>query len=414
MLLQFLAGLSPLAHALSHTKHPLAKNGSVTIDVIHQIFEANKIKVHQQTLTFCENIFHPYQYYMLGSIISNAHEWQITITFTKVKDIQMFVTGISTCKEGYKLSLHIQMNHLLSKSKDSYLLELCSVPIIFETLEFKDSSYGSPGSSSINHLKLTGILFHINTTEKIELFLMNSPSTTRLTVDHCKFNHGILPRKQASINIKKLHLCHFRREWRDVTSMLKENKTLRDFHVTCEVGFTHSLAESLCANDTLKRLVLECVRRRFHPKQGKIYFELELPWGIEETSAKIIMENTSLAELSVLCYSEYSRVGSDCTLGKALCENHTLEKLELVGVSFTVQGAVAFASMLNENTSLKELTLDLSGQDSELIDILLTLSSSLTRNTTLLKLCITLPPASIQHCDEVISACEKDSRLHIE
>ena len=420
VLLRFLAGLSPLALecALTHTTHPLAKNGRVTIEVIHQIFEANKIKVCQQTLTFDDDhsIFHPYHYYMLGSIISCAHEWQITIhsRFFRRKNILMFVSGISTCKEGYKLSLRIQMSRL---SNYSHLLELCSVPIILETLELKNFTYqrGSSSNENINdvlgvffnklseggllpisHLKLTRFIFQFNTTKEIELFLMNSASTTRLTVDHCEFfPAGILPGKQALHNIKTLHVCHLRREYNPI---LKGNKTLRELHVTCDFGFTPSLAESLCANDTLKKLVLECVHSV--STFSIMNSELELPWGIEETSAKIIMLNKSLTELSVLCYPEYSRVGGDCRLGKALCENNTLEKLELVGVSFSVRGAVAFASMLKENTSLKELSLDLSGQVSELNDILLT---SLTRNRTLLKfkLCITLPPASIQDCDEV-------------
>ena len=439
VLLRFLAGLSPLAleSALTHTTHPLTKEGRVTFEVIHQMFEANKIKVLQQPLTFDDRIFHPYQYYMLGSVIVNAREWRITIHYTRRNNIQMFVGGISTCKEGYKISLHIQMSTFLSN--DSDLLELCSAPIILETLEFNHSTFPSQirsicsnediddylgvffnklsegGPLLINHLKLTGFIFHSNTTKEIESFLMNSASMTRLTVDHCDFfPAGILPGKQALHNIKTLHVCHFRTEYNPI---LKGNKVLRELHVTCEVGFTHSLAESLCANDTLKRLQLECVCCVSTYSEDNIDFELQLPWGIEETSATIITENKSLTELSVLCYPEYSRVGSDCTLGKALCENNTLEKLELVGVSFTVQGAVAFASMLKENTSLKELSLNLSGhiyESSEWIEILVTLSSSLTLNRTLLKLCISFPPASIQHCDEVISACEKDSRFHIQ
>ena len=466
VLLRFLAGLSPLAleSALTHTTHPLTKNGLVTFEVIHQMFEANKIKVLQQPLTFDDRIFHPYQYYMLGSVIANAREWKIIIRSTRKKYIQMFVAGISTCKEGYKLSLCIQMSTFASNNSD--LQELCSAPIILETLKIKHAGYISSESVNytirfnegidnalcvffnklsegspllIKHLQLAGILFHNNTSEKVELFLMNSRSTTSLTVEHCEFNPGIsVPGKQAYTNVKKLkfNMCHFREE---CNAMLKDNKMLIEFHLTSQFGFTYSLAKSLCANDTLKRLVLECehVERR-----SEHVFDIQpelwlMSSRIEDMSAQIIMKNKSLTELSLLCYPEFGRVESDCTLGKALCENNTLEKLELAGVSFSVQGAVAFASMLRENTSLKELSLNIpslstslkselsflstmslrSGQirrNSEWIEILVTLSSSLTHNRTLLKLCITLPPASIQHCDEVISACEKDSRLHIQ
>ena len=424
VLLRFLAGLSPsaLESALTYTTHPLAKKGRVTLEVIHQMFEANKIKVLEQPLTFDSIIIHPYQYYMLGSVIANAHEWKITIYSTCIRrrnSIQMLVGGISTCKEGYKISLCIQMDG--SRSNNFNLLELCSAPIILETLELKNSNHQrgrdliyfyqylnddigvffnkqllSKKGSLISHLKLSGLTFNSNTTKEVESFLMNSVRTTRLTVDHCEFSPGILPGKQAFNNIKTLHVCHFKGEYYD--GSVTRNR---------EVGFTHSLAEFLCANDTLKRLVLEYV----HCADNHNFYR-QLP--LEEISAKIITENKSLTELSVLCYPLFSRVGNDCTLGKALCENNTLEKL---GVSLTVQGAVEFASMLRENTSLKELSLDFSecnGENSEWIEILVTLSSSLTQNRTLLKLYITLPPASIQHCDEVISACEKDSRLHIQ
>ena len=421
VLLRFLAGLSPLAleSALTHTTHSLTKKGRVTFDVIHQMFEANKIKVLQQPLTFNSIIIHPYQYYMLGSVIANAREWNITIYSTCIRrnSIQMLVGGISTCKEGYKISLCIQMDGY--RSNNFNLLELCSAPIILETLELS-SNYHQRGcdfhfsnqdlnddlgvffnklskkGSLISHLKLFCFTFDSNTTKEVESFLMNSVSTTRLTVDHCIFSQGILPGKQAFNNIKTLHVC------------VCYNCTRREYYNIPEFDFPNSLAESLCANDTLKRLVLECVYYSDHESK----FQLPL----DEIPAEIITRNKSLTEL-VLCYPKNSRVGSYCTLGKALCENNSLEKLELVGVSCGAQSAVAFASML-KSTSLKELSLNLVGdyfcENSEWIEILVALSSSLTRNRTLLKLCITFPPASIQHCDEVISACEKDSRLHIQ
>ena len=420
VLLRFLAGLSPLAleSALTHTSHPLTKKGRVTLEVIHQMFEANKIKMLQQPLTFDSIIIHPYQYYMLGSVIGNAREWNITIYSTctiRRNNIQMLVKGISTCKEGYKISLCIQMD--ASRSNNFNLLELCSAPIILETLELS-SNYQQRGcdyhflnqglnddlgvffnklskkGSLISHLKLFCFTFDSNTTKEVESFLMNSVSTTRLTVDHCIFSQGILPGKQAFNNIKMLQVC------------VCYNCTRREYYIP-EFNFPNSLAESLCANDTLKRLVLECVYYSDHES------EFQLP--LDEIPAEIITRNKSLTEL-VLCYPKNSRVGSYCTLGKALCENNSLEKLELVGVSCGAQSAVAFASML-KSTSLKELSLNLVGdyfcENSEWIEILVALSSSLTHNRTLLKLCITFPPASIQHCDEVISACAKDSRLHI-
>ena len=160
VLLWFLAGLSPLAlgSAISHHTHSLTRRGSVTLENIHQLFEAIKIKVHQKCLTFDEyssygfgentsfSYFdeytpHPYHYYMLGSVIANQGKschWDVSICDTKM--IKMFVNGIVSCKDKdlqCMLSLHISVD-----SHSDRLLELCSVPITLEDLELKSATFG--------------------------------------------------------------------------------------------------------------------------------------------------------------------------------------------------------------------------------------------------------------------------------
>ena len=427
---RFLAGLSPLALESAHiARIKLYPNPEIllTMEKIYQIFEAIEIKLPGLLTCYTSSSFHPYQYYMLGSVITNAccksSHWNVYIKQSSSENIRMFVRGIVSCKDENfqsRLSLHIDVHN------NSDIIELCNAPICidldlkglistYNNVQFDYNNLGcffqklSEGSLLlIEHLQFTAIDCTSEVAEKIESFLMKTSSTTNLTIVHSFFNSCILPGKQACDNIVKLHIRHFRGNWNDVDVMLKENKTLREFQVTCTIGFTCLLAESLCANDTLEKLVLQCDQ----PGDGVDRITSGIPLRIEETSAKIIIGNKSIKELNVRFNFVYNMVDSAHILTEALCKNNTLEKLEIADMIFRVPDAEEFASMLRENTALKEL--DLSEciiEESKWIPIFGTLTDSLIHNRTLLKFHIKVHPL-FQDCDEVISLCARDSRLH--
>ena len=438
VLLRFLAGLSPLAleNAISHPKRIFGE--MVTSEDIHQMFESTNITVFRNMFTYEDSNFsHPFDYYMLGSVIAHVScSWDVRIKKFNGESIMMFVNGILSYKKGNfqsVLSLHIEDLFNISGSSDlSDIPELCRAPIILKELEFKGRgcndffetysyflsffdqlSKGCP--LSIKHLHFSDIGFTSKVSNKIESYLMKSSSTISLTSSHCRFGpNSIIP---VCNNIEKLCVTHFtcnfigkhREHWKAVNVALKENKMLKELHAICEDGFAYSLVESLCENTTLKRLVLEC-KCKFLYKSTEV-LDRTIPLQVGNISTKIITENKTLTELIIRCFPSYSGVSVASSLAKALCENRTLEKLEIGGIRFGVEGAEILASMLKNNATLKELTL--SGSildDSEWIEIFKTLISSLSHNVTLLKLHITLP-SSLQDRKEVIDECSKYSRL---
>ena len=447
VLLRFLAGLSPkaLESAISHHTHRLSKGEAVTCEDIYQMFESINITVLQKILIFKDSGYdefsHPFQYYMLGSVIANACcSWDVSIRNSEGENILMFVNGVLSCKEGnFKsiISLHIAVGR-------SDLSELCRAPIVIKHLEFKNGipfrpsigegnriffrdhfsdslvlffdklSKGSP--LLIKHLQFSLMGLNVNVSEKIESFLMNTSSTTSFTSTYCLFGNkfNVIPGNQACNNIEKLCVRilnkKFYEDFDDLNAVLRENKTLKVLHIICDDDFTCSFVESLCENKTLKTLLLKCVKKN----QKRIRdLDRTIPLRVENISTKIITENKTLTELTIRCFPSYSRVSVASSLAKTLCENRTLEKLEIGGIRFGVEGAEILASMLKKNTTLKELSLSRSIlDDSEWIEIFETLSSSLSHNVTLSKLHITLP-SSLQDRKEVIYACSKDSRLDI-
>ena len=439
VLLRFLAGLSPLAleNAISHPKSLFGD--MVTSKDIYLMFEATNITVFRNNIMFTyedSTFSHPFDYYMLGSVIAHVScSWDVRIKNFKGESIQMFVNGILSYKEGNFqsiLSLHIEDNSISVPSLSGLagIMELCRAPITLKDLYFKgrgcydlynDNGYilsffdklskGCP--LLIKHLHFSDIYLTSEVSKKIESFLMSSTSTTSLTSSHCRF--GLIDSIPVCNNIEKLcvtqwlftfvykHMEH----WKAVNVALKENKMLKELHAICEGGFAYSLVESLCENSTLKRLVLEC---KCEYKSTEV-LESTIPLQVENISTKIITENKILTELIMRCFPSFSGVSVASSLAKALCENKTLEKLEIGGIRFGVEGAEILASMLKNNTTLKELTL--SGSildDSEWIEIFKTLSSSLSHNVTLSKLHITLPSSLHDH-KEVIDECSKYSRL---
>ena len=445
VLLRFLAGLSPkaLESAISHHTHRLSKGEAVTCEDIYQMFESINITVLQKILIFKDSGYdkfsHPFQYYMLGSVIANACcSWDVHIRNSEGENILMFVNGVLSCKEGnFKsiLSLHIAVGR-------SDLSELCRAPIVIKHLEFENGFPFHPSIGEgnriyfrdrfsdslvlffgklckgspllIKHLQFSLMGFNVKVSQKIESFLMNTSSTTSFTSNYCLFGNmfNVIPGNQACNNIEKLYVRllskFFYEDLDDLNAVLRENKTLKVLHIFCDDDFTCSFVESLCENKTLKRLVLECVKTNDRHIDD---LDSTIPLQMENISTKIITENKTLTELTIRCSPSYRRVSVASSLAKALCENRTLEKLEIGGIRFGVEGAEILASMLKNNTTLKELTLSRSIlDDSEWIEIFETLSSSLSHNVTLSKLRITLP-SSLQDRKEVIYACSKDSRL---
>ena len=368
VLLWFLAGLSPLAleSAISHHTH----TQSVTLESIHQLFEAIKIKVHRKCLTFDEYTYnpfgesHPYHYYMLGSVIANTGKscrWDVSIYNTKC--IKMFVNGIISCKDENlqcMLSLHISVD-----SHSDRLLELCSVPITLEDLEligrhtlrddvisdslcpFFDALSGG-SQLIIKHLQFTGIGFNPEVSEKIEFYLMNTSRITSLTIKCSYFCRELYSQREALVFVM----------------MLKEFKTL---HVGSIIGFTQSVVELLGANDTLKSLVLELERER----AGSINFSLREDgnrWQIEEAS--------SITTLSLPLYNEVD----------------SSWKFKIAGLIIEAHNAEEFATILRNKTALKELhvlgCIRIFYMYSERTIIFSTTSSSLTHNSSLLKFAI--------------------------
>lgn len=135
----------------------------------------------------------------------------------------------------------------------------------------------------------------------------------------------------------------------------------------------------------------------------------------DSSLAKIIEENKALTEVSIVVNYAHRFLEDNCisTIAKALCANNTIEKLTIAEMYFGIRGADAFASVLRESTTLKEVQFLRFPDcvDQLLLEIFDILTSSLSHNGTLMKLHVQLPPSLLASA-KIISACEKDSRLH--
>ena len=429
VLLLFLAGLSPLAleSALStNTKKYI--NTSMSLNAIKELFEA-KLKLHQKCLAFYEQYFllEPIHYYMLGSVIANTGcHWDVNISYN-YECFRMFTYGITSCENILsKLKLHIRF-----LSSDAVLFGFYDVQISIELLDLKSGNsncaiiFGETLGSffdklsndsplTIKHLQFAGYIFRYKESKKIESFLKRTSSTTILTLHHCNFE---LEDEQLRIlpgecdNIEKLCIELWYRSDDDFCQVLKENRTLKEFNISCRVGFPCELVESLCANSTIKRLVLGL--------NGKItpFGSNELCLPIDDASTEIIRRNKAVIELSINCsnYIGIEKIINFEVLTQEMNRNTSLQKLE-ISIPLGVRNASLFASMISgtTNTTLKELhflkecTIFLTS-DIEVQEIFDILSSSLNSNQTLLKMYFALPHSFVAN-----TACANNDRLHCE
>ena len=429
VLLQFLAGLSPLAleSALS-TNTCKYDNTSMSMNAIRELFEA-KLKLHQKCLS--SNMgslsFQPIHWYMLGSVIANTGcHWDVHITY-EYKCFRMFTYGINSCENKpilSKLKLYIEFQR-----SEADFLEFYNVPITLELLDlctsrgkispcenlgsfFDKLSEGSP--LTIQHLRLDNFCFTSEASEKIESFLIRSSITTSLTLNDCKFGQmGIVPGMQKIDVIEKLYI-HTHTDWvnNHFCNMLEKNKTLKEFSISFyECNFPRELVYSLSSNDSIKRLALRCCEHRWCTCcRDNLCLQQEYAF------ATIISKNRSVTELSITCWGSHGlhyRI-----IAQALSENITLEKFK-ISICFVGFHVEAFCKILSENTTLKEFhLLECNSFSNQLIlEIFTMLTDCLTSNKTLSKMLIALPVAFQQRqqsLDYVNNICAKDSRIHCE
>ena len=180
------------------------------------------------------------------------------------------------------------------------------------------------------------------------------------------------------------------------------------FHNVCRLTM-------LPAASTLRKIIVRCTR-------------LDAENDIVAAFARMSRGNKALKELQILSmFSNHDPHGktneSACALAKALCENDTLETLNLECIGIGEDEAKAFASMLKENTTLKELSI-LEYSFSPLIEfvedwvhIFNLLSSSLEWNRTLRRLQVTTPysfgsnKSHKSYYKAILAKCASSTRL---
>lgn len=172
---------------------------------------------------------------------------------------------------------------------------------------------------------------------------------------------------------------------------------------------------TLPAACTLQKIVVRCTR-------------LDAENDIVAALARMSKGNKVLKELQILSmFSNHDPHGrtneSVCALARALCENSTLETLNLECIGIGEDEATAFASMLKENSTLTELSI-LEYSFSPLIEfvedwmhIFNLLSSSLEWNRTLRRLQVTTPysfgsnKSHKSYYKAILAKCASSNRL---
>ena len=468
--LRFLAGLSREAFETVLADVPVLY---LKEEMIHRLFEA-KLGLFNKHVTVNYGItmwVHTYILYMLGSIIANSSHtchWDVHITGTD-DSMQMLVCGISNKNVESNLTLHIhvdideglhlnpslsQLNctlehlHLIGKGlqltrdgKDS-----TTASYFLNDEPFSDIFLSKDSELHIKYLQLTSLKFDVTESKKIESYLKNTPSIKGLTLEYCVFSRmshdiHVLPGVEACNNLEKLciHTSHDTDDdssqcsWDNVHQMLRDNKSLKELEVSCDIDVLSNLPECLCTNTTIRKLVITAYE--FGPSsQG--YFDEDLnvhedQWSpktiwdkddrmgisqwlnLTKKLAKMIKENKTLTELKVNHRSEYKEehVYKSSPIAKAMCENDTLQKLSILDYDYSLN----FASMLKENTTLKEFSCKVQDQhyvpDDKWISDFIIFTSSLAHNKSLSKLQVYYGRLS-QKCHEAMETeCAKDHRL---
>ena len=464
---RFLAGLSREAFetALADASSAVLK---LKKKMICTLFEAKLELSNRQVIVnpSVTEYVHPHMMYMLGSIIANSSHtchWDVHINNDSKDFMQMFILGISNKKCESKLSLHIHTIERLNLSLSKLNCTLEHLHIMRDGDEVHvDSETGvgdiyptgtyylyAPFSDifssglHIKHLRLTSLAFELLESQKIESYLKSTPSIKWLTLEYCTFTSmsdeikDVLPGVQACNNLEKLciHTSHDVNDdssqcsWDNVRQMLRENKSLREFKMKCDIEILSSCKlpiEYLCTNTTIRKLVISCYEAYWcYNEESYIYEESDwmgrlvskLPI-LENKLAKMVKKNKTLTDLKVKYRSKYlyykPHTYQSCLLAKAMCENNTLQKLSIYDNYHSATRIDEFASMLKENTTLKEFSWMfryVSAEDKWMRDFK-SLTSSLAQNKTLLKLQVKYRDNLSPQCHEAIATERaKDHRL---
>lgn len=374
MVVRFLAGLSPPA-----LKNGLVDTGSssvlkLRIEDIHRLFEA-KLQPPQRDVLNDPNepIVNQFSSYILGYLIANSScQWDVFIGGKReIRTIQMFTHGILDKKDGHfesKLTLHVKIEDYIH----SDVAELLNVPIAIKQLElrpyFENKTFSEDmllhpaidadnnSGIGIKHLCLSKLKFNCDEAEKLRLYLSNATSITSLSLVYCKFKSKsninaldhVLEGVNACKSIQKLNLFfspHFEHQYGSIFGMLERSKSLTELRVTSDLYGVCMLADALCANCTLKVLVIE---------GDSVDYELEKN-NVSIAVAKLLKENKALLDFNL---ANVALTTEDiCIIAEVMCCNSNLERLHISHGMIQVKGSETLAKMLEENRTLKHLNL---------------------------------------------------------
>lgn len=127
--------------------------------------------------------------------------------------------------------------------------------------------------------------------------------------------------------------------------MLEGNRSLSELHVTSDLYGVCMLANALRANCTIKVLAIE---------GDSLDYELERN-DISIPVSKMLKENKILVDFSLTNIDLSTE--DICIIAEGMCENTTLERLNISHSFIQVKGSELLANMLKENGTLKHLNL---------------------------------------------------------
>ena len=424
LLVLFLAGLSP-----SVFKNVLScKQSSQILEptVVHMLFEA-KFELIQNNHHFkCSMPKDSFSCYVLGNVITRSScHWDVTLELHR-ENIHMFVIGINSCHKTNSVKLKLSFTMNVTENVPFFnvyigdeIAELADAKIIIETLSITyaysnfppfhricipaavEGSFIDKKSVADSKLRITffdrlsvkgcelciksiilsNIMMTPTHTEKFRFYLQNSPCIKSLELYDCNFESDahkqviVLPEFNMQ-NLNSLKLFHFGHDdWTNVYKLLKESKSLIELHVASDHRILCNIADIMCQNSNVKKVVLN---NEYTIKSSGSSTDF-----LSVSISKMIKNNTTIREIRIRPKSS-----RDCTcmIANSLCVNYTLEVLELSNLMERYD-AVAFKSMLKENTTLKELHLSLSTH-TDAQHFIEALNCYLAMNKTLVKLVI--------------------------
>jgi hypothetical protein len=170
--------------------------------------------------------------------------------------------------------------------------------------------------------------------------------------------------------------------------------------------------KSLTLNLRLCSADIRIVSNALH--EDSIRQQLTIPTcdGNGEAISNMLRRNRTLKELRI----SRCLMTSACEIAKELCRNDSLEKLSLR--IFQDKGVEAFASVIKQNTTLKELEISGYLTDRQWMNDLIILSNALGHNRTLVKLNLVFPryitSEDTELANSMAAECAKDKRLTIQ